>query len=266
MLRVGLIGFGAIGKDVVRYIQQNKAGDVQLKGILVRNKRKYPGEFAPYLYECEDDFFSLGLDVVIESAGHQAVRDYCFKAFEAGCDFITVSVGAFADEELLARMESAAKEYQQQLILPSAAIAGLDRIAAAALQSIEDVTLITRKPLQAWKGTIAEDIVNLNELEAPALIYKGTAREAAKMFPESTNVSAALSIAGVGFERTTVEVYADPSISNNTHQIVANGFFGKVSFEIENTPSADNPKTGYIVAMSICKVLRNLSSPIVIGV
>jgi aspartate dehydrogenase len=60
-------------------------------------------------------------------------------------------------------------------------------------------------------------------------------------------------------------VYVDPTISHNSHQIVAKGYFGEVEICVQNTPSAANPKTGYIVAMSICKVLKNFSSPLVIG-
>ncbi|WLR52898.1 aspartate dehydrogenase [Bacillus tianshenii] len=267
MLKVGLIGFGAIGQDVAHYINNNVAGDVILAGILVRNKDKYekPNKEC-VVCDKEEDFFALGLDVVVESAGHQAVYEYGVKSLEAGCDFITVSVGAFSDADLLEEVEHAARASKKQLILPSAAIAGLDRIASSVFNEIDEIKLVTRKPIQAWRGTIAEEIVNLDEIQGKTLIYEGTARESAKMFPESTNVSAALSMAGIGFDETKVQVFADPTVRNNTHQIIAKGYFGEVKFDVQNTPSAANPKSGYIVAMSICKVLKNLTSPIVVGI
>lgn len=267
MLKVGLIGYGAIGQDVARYIQEQKIKDIELKGILVRNKEKYRSPSDTFIIcDYEKEFFELDLDVIVESAGHEAVYQYGVKSLSSGAHFITVSVGAFSDQDLLDRMESTAREHNKQIILPSAAIAGLDRIASSVFGEVEEIKLVTRKPPTAWKSTIAEDKVDLNNVSKPTLIYQGTARESSKLFPQSTNVSAALSLAGVGFDRTKVQVFVDPTVTNNTHQIIAKGYFGEVEINVQNTPSTENPKSGYIVAMSICKVLKNLTSPIVVGV
>ncbi len=268
MLSVGLIGFGAIGKDLLSYIGQGKAGPVQVKGILVNSAEKHLAAGAPeeLITDNTEQFFNRDYDFIIESAGHGAVRQFAEKALTGGSHFMAVSVGAFTDEELYERVTAAAERSGRKLIMPSAAIGGLDRIAAAALRELDEITLVTRKPPAAWRGTIAEEKVDLDTISEAAVIYEGTARESARMFPQSTNVSAALSLAGIGFDRTKVKVLVDPSIKRNTHQIVARGFFGEASFEIQNTPSEDNPKSGYIVAMSICKVLRDYSSPVVIGV
>jgi aspartate dehydrogenase len=268
MLKVGLIGYGAIGKDVARYIKEKKAGDVELTAILIRNKEKYKILEEEGYIVCDNDkeFFDLGLDIIVENAGHEAVYRYAEKSLKAGSHFVVVSVGAFADPELLHRVQQAAEQHKRQLILPSGAIAGLDRIAAAMFHTLDEVKLVTRKPPQAWYGTIAEEMVNLDTVLEPVCIYKGNARESSKLFPDSTNVSAALSLAGVGFDNTMVEVYVDPHLKKNTHQIIAKGYFGEVEIHVQNTPSADNPKSGYIVAMSICKTLKNLTSPIVVGI
>lgn len=268
LLKVGMIGYGAIGKDVARYIREKKAGEAELTALLVRSKEKYKElEEEGYLI-CDDEqsFFQLGLDVIIENAGHEAVYQYAEKSLSTGSDFVVVSVGAFADVQLLDRVQKTAEQHKTRLILPSAAIAGLDRVAASMFNTIDEVKLVTRKPPNAWRGTIAEDKVDLDTVTEPVCIYKGNARESSKLFPESTNVSAALSLAGIGFDETKVEVYVDPSLKKNTHQIIVKGFFGEVEINVQNTPSADNPKSGYIVAMSICKALKNLTSPILIGI
>ncbi|WP_066173888.1 aspartate dehydrogenase [Bacillus marinisedimentorum] len=250
MLSVGLIGFGAIGKDVLSYIGKGKAGSVQVNGILVNSAEKHLAAGAPKELITDDTerFFNRDYDFIIESAGHGAVRQFAEKALIGGSHFITVSVGAFTDEELYERITAAAESCGRKLIMPSAAIGGLDRIAAAALSELDEVTLVTRKPPAAWRGTIAEEKVNLDTISDAAVIYEGTARESAKMFPKSTNVSAALSLSGIGFDRTKVKVLVDPSVKRNTHQIIAKGFFGEVTFEIQN------------------KVLRDYSPPVVIGV
>ncbi|WP_018132773.1 aspartate dehydrogenase [Effusibacillus pohliae] len=265
MLTVGMIGYGSIGRDVADYIASGLAGNVELKAILVRNKGNIVSDLPSDWFEDDPDrFFNLGTDIVIEAAGHEAVRLYAERSLRSGSHFLTVSVGAFADQELYERVMQTAAETGRQLIVPSAAVGGLDRIAAGAVGPIEQVTLTSRKPPRAWYGTIVEQQVNLEQVTEPVCVFEGPAKESARLFPESVNVSAALSLAGIGFERTTVKVFVDPTITRNTHEISASGKFGEIHLQIRNTPSA-NPKTGYIVAMSIVKVLKNLSTPLMIG-
>ena len=267
MLTVGLIGYGAIGKDVAAYIKEKRAGTVKLAAILVRDKQKYQNlDNASLFMDNENEFFQAGLDIIVENAGHHAVFQYAEKVLSSGSHFIVVSVGAFSNTDLFHKTKEIAKQNNRRLIIPSAAIGGLDRISAASVHGLEKVTLITKKPPKAWKGTPSEQIVDLDALQSPFLLFEGTAKESAYLFPESTNVSAALGIAGLGMEQTNVKVYVDPSIIANTHKIVAEGFFGKMEINIENTPSADNPKTGYIVAMSVCKTLNNLTSHLIVGI
>lgn len=268
MLKVGLIGFGAIGKDVLRYVERGMVPNVTIASILLRDvdKHRHHTIQKEILTDDEDTFFRNGLDVVIECAGHDAVYQYAVKSLNLGSHFIPVSIGAFADNDLLEQVKEAAMNSGRKLVMPSAAIGGLDRIAASSLYALDEVTLVTSKPPEAWRGTIAEEIVDLNHLTEAALIFEGPARQSAKLFPESTNVSAALSLAGIGFDETTVKVMVDPAIKHNTHQVIAKGHFGELNMTLQNTPSSDNPKSGYIVAMSICKVLNNLTSPIIIGV
>jgi len=266
VLTIGLIGFGAIGQDIVKYINEGKAGDVLLKAVLVRRKDQYESYISDFFYNNEETFFGLGLDIIIEAAGHEAVYKYGKKALSTSSDFIISSVGALADDALLAELETTAKLTDSKIIIPSAAIAGLDRVGASILQGVDEVKLVTRKPPSAWRGTIAEEKVDLDTVKEPICIYNGVARESSKLFPESTNVSATLSLAGIGFDKTKVQVYVDPSITSNTHQIFVKGFFGEMEVKVQNIPSSTNPKTGYIVAMSICNTLKNRTASIVVGI
>ncbi|QRG68737.1 aspartate dehydrogenase [Brevibacillus choshinensis] len=268
MLKIGVIGYGTIGEDVVQAIGQDPVGGIQVASILVRDRSKYqvPASLQSLMTEQEDDFFAHPFDLVVESAGHEAVKRYGERVLANGADLIIVSVGAFADEALQDRLMKMAAEHGRKIIIPSAAIGGLDRIAAGSLGPMEEVTLITRKPPKAWYGTIIEQQVSLAELTEPYCAFDGVARDSARLFPESVNVSAALSLAGIGFDRTKVKVFVDPHITSNTHEIEARGKFGQIKLQIQNTPSARNPKTGYIVAMSVMKTLRDRASHFVIGV
>ncbi|RXT04859.1 aspartate dehydrogenase [Ammoniphilus sp. CFH 90114] len=266
MLRVGLIGYGTIGKDTAQYIMEKKAGNVELVSILVRDMSRVQSDLPQEVF-CDqpDEFFAKDLDIVVEGAGHHAVQLYAERALTSGSDFIVSSVGAFNDQSLLDRTLKAAEEAGKRLIVPSAAVGGLDRIAAGAVGPLDEITLKTSKPPKAWFGTAVEEQVDLNNLTEPVCVFEGNARESSRRFPESVNVSAALSLAGLGLDETKVQVFVDPNINRNVHEIFAAGKFGEIRLQIQNTPSPNNPKTGYIVAMSIAKVLKNLSTNLVIG-
>jgi aspartate dehydrogenase len=267
MLRAGIIGYGTLGKNISELIESNQAGDVVLTTILVRTPPS-PLDKTPdncTITTNEEVFFKQDLDIIIEAAGHNALQLYGEKALSSGSNLIILSVGALANIDFYESLQAAATKNNKQIIIPSAAIAGLDRIAAGVLGEIEKITLITRKQPKSWYGTIAEEKVDLETITEPYCIFDGNARDAAKLFPENVNVSAALSIAGIGFEKTTVQVYVDPTIHMNTHTIVAKGFFGQVEISVQNKPYKENPKSSPIVAMSVAKVLRNLTTSVVIG-
>lgn len=268
MLKVGIIGYGTLGRSISELIASGQAGDAEIKALLVR-KPLDPMETIPTNCTVTTDasfFFSQGLDIIIEAAGHHALQLYGEKALTSGSNLVILSVGALANKDLYQTLLETANLKNKQLIIPSAAIAGLDRIAAGVLGEMKEIKLITKKPPKSWYGTIAEEKVNLETIETPYCIFDGNAREAAKLFPENVNVSAALSLAGIGFEDTEVQVYVDPTIVKNTHTIIANGFFGQVEISVQNNPFEQNPKSSPIVSMSVAKVLKNLTSPLVIGV
>ncbi len=268
MLKVGIIGYGTVGRDVARSIAAGDAGDARLDAVLVRDLEKVRDVSIPgcVFTDNTDEFLGKALDVVVEAAGHNGVIAYAEPVLRSGSDFIVTSVGAFCDQELYDRVVAACRESGRQVVVPSAAVAGLDRVAAGAQGRLDNVTLVTRKPVKAWRGTFAEEVVDLDTVAEPVCIFEGSARDSARTFPESVNVSAAVSLAGIGFEKTAVNVYVDPTINSNTHVVIAKGEFGELKVEISNTPSATNPKTGYIVAMSIAKVIKGYTAPFVLGV
>ncbi|SDM50510.1 aspartate dehydrogenase [Fictibacillus solisalsi] len=267
MLNVGLIGYGAIGQDIASYFQDYLKG-ARLKGILVRSpdKLRNLSQEEWMITHQPDEFFANKYDVIIEAAGHHALETYGVQALSTGAHLIIVSVGALRDGHLLQLLKETANSNQSKLIIPSSAIGGLDRITAASIGRLDSVTLTTRKPPQAWKGTFVEDKIDLAALVEPVCVFEGNANESARLFPESVNVSAALSLAGQGFNETKVKVYADPTIEKNKHEVRAVGNFGSITLEVQNTPFPENPKSSYIVSMSVIKALENLFSPIVIGI
>ncbi len=222
-LRVGFIGYGTIACRVEAGIRAGNAGHSCVAAALVRQERAdAPNDIL--VTADPERFLSQPLDVVIEAAGQESIHQHGEAVLRSGMDFLVLSVGALADDDLFSRLQRAAEDSNAHLL---ALQTGTDRDAALAGARVERV-----------------------------LLYEGSAREAVRLFPANVNVAAALSLAGVGFDRTQVRVYADPSVTRNTHEVHARGWFGELSFTIQNVPT-ENPKTGRITALSVLKILRD---------
>lgn len=265
-LATGLIGFGAVGGTVAKLIGDGLAGPAALVGVVVRDPARHAADAErlgiPFVAGAAE-LIALGPEVVVEAGGHDGLRRHVPAILAAGIDVLAISVGALADADLLAELERAAVTGGGRLCVPSGAIAGLDAISAAAVLGLDRVVHTVRKPpASLLDAADAEAVVRSGVARE---LFAGSAREAAPRFPANVNVAAAVSLAGIGFERTEVRVIADPAVERNTHEVLVEGAFGRLSIRIENTPSDENPKTGRIVAASIARTLRGRTEPIVIG-
>ena len=159
-----------------------------------------------------------------------------------------------------------AREHGGRILVPTGALLGLDAVAAAAEGTIHSVRMITRKPPGGLAGAphLLRHGIDVDGLTEPLLVFEGTAREAARGFPANVNVAAALSLAGIGADRTTIAIWADPAVTRNIHRIEVDADSARFTFQIENVPS-ENPRTGRITALSVVALLRKLRSPLAVG-
>jgi aspartate dehydrogenase len=202
-------------------------------------------------------------DIVIECAPAHFLAEIAEPVLRAGRRLIVLSCGAMlANPEL----EVIAKTSGAQIIVPTGALIGLDAVTAAAEGRIDSVRLITRKPIRGLLGApfLAQNNIDIAGIEAPVKVFSGTAREAAKGFPANLNVAVALSLAGIGPDRTQVEIWADPGVTRNTHRIEVESDSARFTMTIENIPS-ENPRTGRITALSVIALLRKIGAPIRVG-
>jgi len=152
-------------------------------------------------------------------------------------------------------------------MVPTGGIVGLDAVRAVAGGTVEEVRIITRKPPRALAGApyLEAAGIDLDAVTEPLQVFDGNARDAARGFPANVNVAAALSLAGIGPERTRVEIWADPGVTRNTHRIVVEAEAARLDMRVEGLPSPDNPRTGQLTPLSVLATLRRLSEPLCVG-
>jgi aspartate dehydrogenase len=265
MLKLGLLGAGAIGADVITMVRGEFADRITIPAVLVRRARDSQPDDYPLLTNDFEKFFGHDFDVILEGAGHAAVRDHAERILRAKIDLIVTSIGAFADDALYRRCIAAATGSGAKLIIPSAGIGALDTLSAAAVGGLTSVHMIVRKDPSAWYGTHAEGIFDLPGMTEPTVIFEGSAREGAALYPQNVNISAAVSLAGMGLDDTRLTIIADTDTDTHICEVHAEGAFGKFSF-VENLAVAEtNRKTGKIVAMAVMKTVRQMVSPVIIG-
>jgi aspartate dehydrogenase len=202
-------------------------------------------------------------DIVIECAPGKLVRSIVEPFVTSGRTAVVLSAGALLDHEDLIGL---AKRNGGQIVVPTGALIGLDAVTAAAVGTIHSVRMVTRKPIAGLAGApyIVENNIDIERITEPLRIFDGTAREAAKGFPANLNVAVALSLAGIGPDRTKLEIWADPTVTRNIHRIEVESDSARFSMSIENIPS-ENPKTGRITALSVIAYLRKQRASLRVG-
>lgn len=261
MLKVGLIGHGAIAKFVAQALPSINA---QIALVIAR-----PGRFDAARVvlgtnvKVVDRLGNERPDVVVDCAGHSGLQQNGADILRAGVPLITVSIGALADSTLHDELTHAARAGGTKLRLSTGAIGSLDAIASARFGNLETVAYTGRKPPGGWKGSRAEELINLDDLGGQAAThFTGSARDAALLYPKNANVAAAVALAGLGFDETRVELIADPAIDANIHEIHAKGDFGEMQFTIMGKTLPDNTRTSALAAMSVVKLLSEQSASV----
>lgn len=262
--RVGIAGFGAIGQAVAQSLDAGLPG-LTLAAVAVRDPSAPPAfswkDGAPTFTTI--DGLADHCDVVVECAPAAVFRNIAEPVLRAGKKMVVLSSGALLRHEDLIDI---ARHHGGQVIVPSGAILGLDAITAAAEGVIHSVTMITRKPVRGLLGApyLTDNNIDIEGITEPRLIFRGSPREAAVGFPANLNVAVSVSLAGIGPDRTTLEIWADPSLDRNLHRVEVVSDSASFSMEIQNIPSA-NPKTGRITAQSVIAALRKLTGPLRVG-
>lgn len=279
-LRVGLLGHGAIGSAVAAGLESGKVENAELSAVL-DPWAPHPSLGVGSLQELLD-----ASDVVVEAAGHDALREHGCEVRAAGADLLVVSVGALADEELYrdllaagglaagglaagGRQDSAEPAGSNgKLYITTGAIGGFDTLKAVALAgTITRAEITSRKPaanlVQPWMDeALCEELLAEVSREGEIIAFSGSAREACRLFPQSANVCATLSLATLGFDKTQATMVGDPARKLVRHEIRVEAESGVYEFAFENITSSSNPKTSAVVPYAVLRGLSSLADAI----
>ncbi len=270
-MRIALLGGGTIARLILEHAKGGTLAGIDVVAVSGRAE----GSRGEALARAHGVPFVVGREAllasrpqaVVEAASHEAVREHLVGILEAGVGVVVLSAGALADDALRKAAERAALRTGALLYVPSGGIGGLDALKAACIAGVDAVSIRVAKPPAAWKNIPYVDALrlDLDALRAPRVLYDGPARAGVPHFPQNVNIAAVLSLAGIGFDRTRLEVVADPALSRNTHTIRVSGKSGNFTVVLENVPSPDNPKTAWLACYSALAALQSLSSGVRYG-
>lgn len=265
MKKIGLLGCGAIGTQIALAIDSGKIPamlthvyDVSKDSALTLVSKL---NSKPEIVENSHLLSSHPVNIIVEAASQDAVKDVALSVLQNKRDLMIMSVGALLDESVYDILSDACQDFKKTIFLPSGAIAGLDGIKSVK-DELDSLSITTTKHPRSLKGAkfFENSKINLDAIVLSTVIFKGTAKEAVSLFPANINVAALLSLSGIGSEKTTVTIIADPNTDKNTHNIEAFGTFGKMTFTIENFPDPTNPKTSRLAILSAIETLRKYCS------
>lgn len=265
MKKIGIAGFGTIGRAVGKWVAQQP--DLELVGVIGGDAAKAArgvqdlGLKAPVLSPEE---LAGAADIIVETAPTEAFRDIVVPALTAGATVVTVSAAALIENMDVVDI---ARQSGGRIIMATGALLGLDAVRAAAKGEIHSVTMITRKPPKSLVGApeVVRQGVDLMTLTEPLMLFDGSARDGARGFPANVNVAAALALAGIGPDRTQLQIWADPGLERNTHRILVDADSASFELRIQNIPTVEKPGTGRITALSVIAAVEGLTSPLKIG-
>lgn len=267
MIKVGIVGVGTIGMELGRRCLSLFKDDVRLVGVV---------DVDPERERAARKEFRLGTkytlkklidrsDLVIEAASAASAYSIAKQAMSQGKDVMVMSTGGLIHKE--SEIYKLAKDHRSCIYLPSGAIAGIDALKAAGIGKVRSVSLVTRKAPKGFAGApyVVKHKIRLDKIKEDTLLFEGTAAKAIEGFPQNINVSATLSLAGLGPRKTRVKIYACPGTRVHTHEVSVQGEFGSFVTRTENLPSPTNPKTSRLAILSAIGTLRRILNNVKIG-
>ena len=267
-LKIGIVGCGAIGSGIARYISKGLKKDCQLTGLYDieygRVERLRRELSAGPIGKSSLQALLKSCDLMIEAVNANSTREIVRGALLRKRNVIAMSVGKLLDAQDLFDL---ARERGCHLLIPSGAIAGIDAIKSASLACIRAINLTTRKPLNGFANNpyLVKKGVDLAAIKKETVLFKGNVASAVRFFPQNINVDATLALASRAKDKITVCIMTSPEYKNNSHEVEIIGDFGRIVTRTDNVVSPENPKTSYLAVLSGMQTLKQFCQGTGIG-
>ncbi len=257
--KIGIAGLGAIGSAVARALTNGDSIHAMtlhaVSDTVPRPEFKVPNvSFADLADQC---------DLVVECLPPHIVPLLTKEVLSKNREMVIISSSALLlHPEIMDHLRSS----QGRILVPSGALAGIDAVRALAQVGIKSARIATTKKPLGYDGApyIVENKIDLGRITSKQKIFSGNAHEAAAGFPANINVAVTLSLAGIGPEKTQVEIWADPEAKGNIHEITVESAYSRITARVENKPDPANPKSSILAAQSIVALLRGMTEPLVV--
>lgn len=267
-MRVGIGGFGTVGQTVARRLAAGAIPEAVLTAISARDlekARRNAASLKPRPLVVPVEQLPEHADVIVECATGEGFAAVARPALEAGKIVLPVSIGALVSHPEIVEL---AELGSGTIRIVTGGLPGLDGVRGARESGITSARMVSQirpESLAHEDYVLARGFDFSTPPAEPVKVFEGTAREAARAFPRHFNVAAALSIAGIGFDRTMIEVWANAGAPGAVHEVVVESGAIRLILKAENRPSDENPRTSRGVAPSVMAALRSLVSPVQAG-
>lgn len=265
--RVGIIGCGAIGSSLARLISENFKDAAEVLYVCDHHKEK--AKAVKSFLSRKAQVLSMPevirkSDFIVEAASTTFAEEILKSALKHGKQVMLMSVGGLLG---IKNWKEITSQSHGRVWIPSGALAGVDALLGYKQGRIQSVTLKTFKP---WKALVSAPYFQKRQFpkmssNRPVCIFKGNAGQAVQGFPQNVNVAAILSLAGLGAEKTRVEIWTSKTQKVNSHEVEIKGDAGRVYAKVDNVPSVQNPKTSQLAVYSAAALLEKIFATIRLG-
>ena len=257
-LKVGVAGLGSIGSVVANALDAGIEG-LQLEAVSTGG----PHSFSRPIDNVSFKELAERCDLIVEALPAEIVPALARPVFEKQKDLILISSCALL---LSPKILDIHKDSHSRIYVPAGALRGIKDLKHWASEGITQAKIKSTKHPSGFEGApyVEKMGTEMAQISVLTKIYDGTAAEAAKGFPANVNVAATLSFAGIGPDKTLVELWADPNAEGNTHEVqVIAGGKPKIGIAASKT-STENRKSSTSTADSIIDVLKDRENAVIL--
>jgi aspartate dehydrogenase len=262
MKTLAIVGCGKLADIVVDAFVRGLLSDYKIIGAFSRTWEKterlvgkVKGHSADACTSCEtlEELIALKPDYIVETASPAAMKELALPALQNGSSVVTLSIGAFSDENFYEKVMQTARDNNTRVYLASGAIGGFDVLRTVSLMESCEASISTEKGANSLIGTsVYSDDLQTEQRK----VFEGNAMEAIALFPTRVNVAVAAALASVGPKNMKVSVTSTPGYIGDDHRIEINSDQVRTVIDVYS-------KTAQIAGWSLVNTLRNITSPIV---